>query len=578
MYRFLRLAFPRVGQRWPTPIAWLNRLDRGTECVPLDPTAILCEHEVGHTHAWIARATWGFLALGLIIRLVRFLVAYPIWPDEAFVAANFLERGYLDLLRPLDYAQVCPFLFLWIELTVVRIFGFSEWSLRLFPALCGLASMVLFRHLAARVLRGIPLLLAVGIFATSLSPIRHSAEVKPYASDLLAALIFLVMVVEWRRSPERSRSWWVLAALAPVLLGLSYPSIFVATGSSLAVGPVVFRQRRRSVRWAYLIYNLMLLGSFLVIYLASTSGQSAAVRAAYRWGYWRDSFPPWEQPWKLVGWLIATHTGNMLAYPIGGANGASTATFAALTIGIVAFWRRGQRATLLVLLSPLAMGLAASSLGQYPYGGSSRITQYAAPSICVLTGLGWAALFARMRSPASCRRSARLAAVLLALLGTYFAINDLVHPYRSYEDLENRRFARWFWSEYGRGSDLLCARHDLGLRFEPKDWHSGMSAVYLCHQRFFAKRHAGKGFRQRRTWAQPMRLVFFDRIPQDSQLYHRWVADISAAYQIGDRLEFVVNPDKPVGDRSRYVVLEFKPRERPGPVARSLDGRERIRR
>ena len=116
----------------------------------------------------ISRATWAFVGLGLLVRLVRYLVVYPIWHDEAFVAVNFLNRGYLDLLRPLDYYQVCPFLFLWIELTVVRIFGFSESALRLFPAICGLASVLLFRHLAARLLRGIPLLLAVGVFATRL--------------------------------------------------------------------------------------------------------------------------------------------------------------------------------------------------------------------------------------------------------------------------------------------------------------------------------------------------------------------------------------------------------------------------
>ncbi len=269
-------------------------------------------------------------------------MVYPIWPDEAFVAANFLERGYLDLVRPLDYVQVCPILFLWIELTVVRLFGFSEWSLRLFPALCGLASMVLFRHLATRVLRGIPLLSGRWDFRDvgfANPPYRRGQAVR------IRPVRRLDLVGNGSRMAKitgASRYWWVLAAIVPVLLGLSYPSVFVATGLSLTLGPVVFRQRLRSVRWAYLIYNLMLLGSFLVIYLASTSSQSAAVRAGYRWGYWRDSFPPWEQPWKLVKWLISTHTGNMLAYPIGGANGASAATFAAMTIGIAAFWRRGR--------------------------------------------------------------------------------------------------------------------------------------------------------------------------------------------------------------------------------------------
>ena len=96
----------------------------------------------------LTRATWAFVGLGLLVRLVRYLVVYPIWHDEAFLAVNFLDRGYLDLLRPLDYSQVAPILFLWIELTSVRLFGFSEWSLRFFPAVCGLASVFLFRHIA----------------------------------------------------------------------------------------------------------------------------------------------------------------------------------------------------------------------------------------------------------------------------------------------------------------------------------------------------------------------------------------------------------------------------------------------
>ena len=48
---------------------------------------------------------WG---LGLLVRLVRYLVVYPIWHDEAFLAVNFLDRGYRDLLRPLDYCAGQP--------------------------------------------------------------------------------------------------------------------------------------------------------------------------------------------------------------------------------------------------------------------------------------------------------------------------------------------------------------------------------------------------------------------------------------------------------------------------------------
>ena len=46
-------------------------------------------------------------------------------------------------------------------------------------------------------------------FAVSFYPIRHGAEIKPYACDLLAALVLLALAVEWMRSPESSRWWWV---------------------------------------------------------------------------------------------------------------------------------------------------------------------------------------------------------------------------------------------------------------------------------------------------------------------------------------------------------------------------------
>ena len=169
-----------------------ERLNGGDSLRPVDsePERKACALSLAADRR-VCRATWALVGLGLAVRLVRYLVVYPIWHDEAFLAVNFLDRGYLDLLRPLDYSQVSPVLFLWIELTAVRLLGFSEWSLRLFPALCGLASVLLFRHVAARLLRGLALVLAVGIFATAFYPIRHAAEVKPYASDLFSALSLL---------------------------------------------------------------------------------------------------------------------------------------------------------------------------------------------------------------------------------------------------------------------------------------------------------------------------------------------------------------------------------------------------
>ncbi len=124
------------------------------------------------------------MGLGVTIRLVRLLLVHPLWGDECYVVANLIERGYVGLLRPLDYLQVVPILFLWAELSITKLLGFSEWSLRLFPTFCAIASLFVFRHMASRLMKGLPLLLGVAIVAVSLNPIRHGGEAKPYAVRL----------------------------------------------------------------------------------------------------------------------------------------------------------------------------------------------------------------------------------------------------------------------------------------------------------------------------------------------------------------------------------------------------------
>src|SRR5437588_12470215 len=68
---------------------------------------------------YVPALTWAMVALGVALRLERYLLQFPLWGDEGMVAANFLDRGYAELVRPLDYRQICPLFCLWAELTAV---------------------------------------------------------------------------------------------------------------------------------------------------------------------------------------------------------------------------------------------------------------------------------------------------------------------------------------------------------------------------------------------------------------------------------------------------------------------------
>src|SRR3972149_1152583 len=92
---------------------------------PLEPSGPLSAGQELLSDAQVVRWTWVLVAIGIVARVVRYALRFPIWGDEAFVAVNFIDRGFLDLVRPLDYHQVCPLGFLWLELAAVRLGGFN---------------------------------------------------------------------------------------------------------------------------------------------------------------------------------------------------------------------------------------------------------------------------------------------------------------------------------------------------------------------------------------------------------------------------------------------------------------------
>ena len=505
------------------------------------------------------RLTWSFVALGVVVRLVRYGCNFPLWGDESFLAVNFLARSYRALLAPLDYGQISAVLFLWIERWVVLHFGFSEWTLRLFPLVCAVVSVVLFRHVAAYVVQGLPLLLGVAIFAVSYHPIRHAAEVKPYASDLLVALVLLALALRWRRTPDRSLWLWLLVAVVPIALALSHPALFIAGGVSLGLAAQVWRQRRWSTWVPFLVFQLTVVGTFLELYVVSTRFQEQRALDGLR-EYWAAAFPPLESPVRLLRWLIDVHTGTMLAYPGGGRNGASSGTLLAVVAGSVWLWRRGRRGVLVMLLAPLALALLAAALRRYPYGVEARQMQFAAPAICVLAGLGagWL-VHAIPRRPA---RRGLTALTLLCLAG--FALvsvtGDLKRPYRFLYDHQIREFARRFWREQARGAELACLYSDFGVAGRDRNHLHLRTALYVCNEWIYSPQRRLNGGP---SWdaispGRPLRCVLNHETSPDHPRVVAWLARMQRSFELRqvERIRFAPAGTKP----EHLVIFEFVPR------------------
>ena len=459
------------------------------------------------------RGRWvsAFVLLGLLARCVRYGLHFPLWEDECFLCVNFLGAGFegtasfQSLTGPLRYRQVAPPLFLFAELAAVKAFGFGEWPLRLVPLVCSVASLLLFTRLAGRLLTGRAATLAVGLYAVAYPGIRYAAEAKPYASDGLVALVLLSLAVQWFQT-GRTRWLWVAAAFAPVAIGLSYPAAFVLGGVSLAVLAELWRRRGDeevktptgpAAAWA--AFNAATAAAFGALLLTAAKAQ-ADNDLDFMQTYWSEDFPPLAEPWRLPGWLAAAHTSELLAWPMGGARGASVLTAILVAAGLPWLFR-GPRAAGMrptgraswflpaLLLGPFAVHLVAAALHRYPYGGHVKFSMHLGPAICLLAGAGGAALSAGVArlTTARPRFEPRLAAVLLcgvAAVALGGIARDVAAPHKNPADARQRSFARWFFRDAAlEGPVELVTGADGGEPFSPDTWTElSWAAMFLCNR------------------------------------------------------------------------------------------------
>jgi hypothetical protein len=516
-----------------------------------------------HGNARVRRLVWGFVALGTIIRLVAYLLRFPLWIDECMLAENFLDKGYLELLWPLRSGQVAPFGFLWIELACVRVFGFSEWSLRLFPLVCGIGSLFVFRHVASRLLTGVPLILAVACLAVAKAPSGLSTNAKPYACDLFVAVVLLALAVEWLCRPERTVWLWCLAATVPVAFAISFPAVFVAGAVSLGLLVPVWRAGQKRIWYAFAVYHMSLGIAFAGMLWVCALGQSQDTESLMQ-NYWtqQDGFPPLEA-WPFLNWIAASHLGDKIfAVPYGAENGGALIALGLCSAAVLMMYRRGQRPVVTIFLATFGLTFLAALLRIYPYGGHNRLTQFLVPSIAISIGLGTAAALAMLRNSILRRRVTVMLAGGLALFGAGLCARDILHPYHHVHDAHHREFARRFWPDEAE-TTTICSLTDLRQKFCKLGWYG----YYRCNQQIYSPQH-----RQRKAlsefdvnvWRQPLRLVVFR--PPGRTLNQQALADFLKRFEPFYELAGRQNYEPCRGDigydkYGGYEVFRFHPRE-----------------
>lgn len=423
-------------------------------------------------------ATLIVVLFGVAWRVIRQLLAFPIWGDEAFVAVNFVTRDYAGMIQPLEYGQIVPLLFMWAQLAVVRVWGLGEVALRSVSFIAGLASLLMFWRFAAWQLPVRAAFLATGIMAVAYYPVRHAAEVKPYATDLLTSLALTMLALRVLERPRGVAGWIALCVALGVSVWASYPAVFVGgaivalmgvkslsvesiPNASQAISAETGSRRSFAARipiLAALSVCIAFVVSSGAMYWFYAKPHAAAAAKLTQIPMWTETFPPFEKPWLLPLWLLDIHTGNMLAYPIGGKAPASVVTLLLVIVGTVSLWKRKRRDLVWLLLGPLLFTFVAAAMKKYPYGGSARTSLYMAPAFCLLAGYGLYALLKRLAPlrfrwlrfmPEAVRRVDWRATPAMLISGLLFIgicvggiIADTIAPSRSPEVARSRELVR----------------------------------------------------------------------------------------------------------------------------------------
>ncbi len=295
---------------------------------------------------------WIIISLGVILRLVQYLFNRSLWLDESSLALNIIDRSFLELLQPLSYNQGAPIGFLMLEKIAVQIFNSSEYALRLFPFLSGIASMFLFYGVAKRFIKSEAVPIALCLFAISEPLVYYSSEVKQYSSDVFIVLLILYFVTRNIQSKRLTASHiMAFGVLGATVIWFSHPSIFILAGIGVSLALFsFFRKEWARIGRLSIAYSFWAL-SLTLCYLASLRGLGNNKSLL---NYWSGAFMPFP-PSSLgdIRWFFDAFI-EMFNYPVG-LSLSGIAALAFLVGSVSVFLQKKEQFFILILPIPLVL-------------------------------------------------------------------------------------------------------------------------------------------------------------------------------------------------------------------------------
>lgn len=220
----------------------------------------------------LGKCEFFILLVGLLVRFVLFSHGRTFWWDEAHVANRVIDASFLDLLLNIKENYYYPPGFLIVQKTAAFFLGQYDYVLRLFPFLCGVAALFIFRRVISKYVEGWGGVLGMLVFAIAPLLAWFSTEAKHYATDVLVVVLWLGILRDLRKGTGDIRQNLTLVFLGMLSIFFSMRSavLLASSGAGLIVCRVCEGKNRRwpsrgflTVYFAWITYIFL----FFMIYM-----------------------------------------------------------------------------------------------------------------------------------------------------------------------------------------------------------------------------------------------------------------------------------------------------------------------
>lgn len=331
-------------------------------------------------YKWLAFVA---IATGIIIRIAVYLQNRNLMIDEANVARNIYERGFMQLWSPLTYEQYAPPLWLWLVKASTLLINMGEQALRLSSMLSGIASLLLLYL----ILKQLNLLrsawYALILLASGYIYIRYSTELKQYMTDVAVALSLILAALRINITDTKPAKFFLLWVVAgSISVWLSMPSVFILAGVGSYYLLSYHQENRLKQAWPIIIAGTVWIIQFALYYLLILKDQA---NSSYLQNFHKDYFLS-ARPTTLKE---IDHNLSLLEQILGETAGftfLAKAMHAGFIIWSCWVLLRNNRKLFALIVLPLILVLIAAAANQFTL--ISRVVLFMMPILLMLISIG----------------------------------------------------------------------------------------------------------------------------------------------------------------------------------------------